>query len=97
MAQTIDKARGLIETGSHYEAQQMLKTVYHRQRARKQVADSYAILKVGLGMQQLAAFAAQQMHLERCMVWVQVQVPGPTRRCCCLCRRARCCSCSIRR
>lgn len=45
LVQTIDKARSLIETGSHYEAQQMLKTVYHRQRARKQTADSYTILK----------------------------------------------------
>lgn len=44
--QVLDKIKGTIESGSFYEAQQMYKTVYYRYKARKQVQDSYQILKV---------------------------------------------------
>ncbi len=41
----------MIEDGSHYEAQQMLKTVYHRHKARKQIEEGHKVLAEGAAMQ----------------------------------------------
>jgi hypothetical protein len=51
---SLDKIRAQVEAGAYYEAQQMYKTVYHRYRARKALADSYEVLVQG-AVQQLAS------------------------------------------
>lgn len=43
-----------MAAGAFYEAQQMYKTVYHRYKSRKQLQDSYLVLKAG-AVQQLAS------------------------------------------
>jgi hypothetical protein len=43
-----------VAAGAFYEAQQMYKTVYHRYKSRKQLQDSYLVLKSG-AEQQLAS------------------------------------------
>ncbi|GAX73846.1 hypothetical protein CEUSTIGMA_g1296.t1 [Chlamydomonas eustigma] len=48
---TLEKIQKMIDSGSHYEAQQMLKTIYHRHKARKQISESYKILAEGAAMQ----------------------------------------------
>eukprot|EP00798_Chlamydomonas_sp_ICE-L_P027490 gene27490-4796_t len=40
-----------VASGNYYEAQQMLKTIYHRHRSRKHFQESYEILKGGAVMQ----------------------------------------------
>jgi hypothetical protein len=42
----LDKLQRSLDAGQHYEAQQMLKTVYHRFRARKQLQEAYQLLQV---------------------------------------------------
>lgn len=66
LLQTLDKTEAAIKSGNFYEAQQLYKTVYYRYRARKQLDDSYRILKVLAGSrcrhavcQSRAATAAQ--------------------------------------
>eukprot|EP00879_Flechtneria_rotunda_P003288 GHRR01003513.1.p1 GENE.GHRR01003513.1~~GHRR01003513.1.p1 ORF type:complete len:310 (+),score=113.73 GHRR01003513.1:276-1205(+) len=49
---SLDKIQAQVQAGAYYEAQQMYKTVYHRCKARKQVADSYQVLRSG-SVQQL--------------------------------------------
>ncbi len=44
--QVLQKVSKTVESGAFYEAQQMYKTIYHRYKARKQLEDSYQILKV---------------------------------------------------
>jgi hypothetical protein len=43
----LEKVARTVESGAFYEAQQMYKTIYHRQKARKQLEDSYQFLRVG--------------------------------------------------
>ncbi|KAJ9522509.1 hypothetical protein QJQ45_008355 [Haematococcus lacustris] len=52
--QAAERIRGTVAAGAYYEAQQMYKAAYHRHRSRKQLADSYSILKDG-AVQQLQA------------------------------------------
>ena len=42
----LDKLQRSLAAGQHYEAQQMLKTVYYRFRARKQLHEAYQLLQV---------------------------------------------------
>lgn len=42
----LDKLLRSLEAGQHYEAQQMLQTVYYRYRARKQLEEAYQLLQV---------------------------------------------------
>ena len=44
----LDKLQRNLDAGQHYEAQQMLQTVYHRFRARKQLQEAYQLLQVPL-------------------------------------------------
>ncbi len=44
--QVLDKLQRSLEAGQHYEAQQMLQTVYYRYRARKQLEEAYQLLQV---------------------------------------------------
>lgn len=46
--QAVDKVHRVMDSGSHYEAQQMVKTIYHRHKARRQLEESYAVLEVGM-------------------------------------------------
>ena len=46
LRQVLDKLRRSLEAGQHYEAQQMLQTVYYRYRARKQLEEAYQLLQV---------------------------------------------------
>lgn len=43
--QVLDKMQRSLEAGQHYEAHQMLKTVYYRFRARKQQEEAYQLLQ----------------------------------------------------
>ena len=36
----------IYSDSAHYEAQQMLKTIYHRHKAKKQLQESYSVLAV---------------------------------------------------
>jgi hypothetical protein len=55
MAQTVDKQieklRATVESGAAYEAQQILKTVFHRYRSRKKLQDSYDLVERGAILQ----------------------------------------------
>ena len=46
MRQVLDKLQRSLDAGQHYEAEQMLKTVYYRYRARKQLDEAYQLLQV---------------------------------------------------
>ena len=48
--QVLDKLRVSLDSHNFYEAQQMLKTVYHRYRARKQHVEAYQLLEVRPGV-----------------------------------------------
>ncbi len=50
----MEKAKALLQT-DFYEAQQMFKSIYHRQRAKKQLKESYETLKVKPLSRQLQA------------------------------------------
>ncbi|KAG1661971.1 hypothetical protein FOA52_007143 [Chlamydomonas sp. UWO 241] len=51
VAKAVEKVRRVMDTGSHYEAQQMVKTIYHRHKARRQLEESYAVLREGAVLQ----------------------------------------------
>ena len=38
----------IYSDSAHYEAQQMLKTIYHRHKAKKQLQESYSVLAVSV-------------------------------------------------
>lgn len=42
----LQKLQRNIEAGSFYEAHEMFKTVYHRNRARRQLEESYQLAEV---------------------------------------------------
>lgn len=54
-AMSVNKVLSRIEnattTEAAYEAQQMLKTIYHRLRSRKKLAESYDLLQKGARLQ----------------------------------------------
>lgn len=51
MKGAMERIRSSIAEGSSYEAQQTLKTMHHRCRAKKQMDESYAVLRDGAVMQ----------------------------------------------
>lgn len=51
VAKAVLKLKASIDAGNSYEAQQMLKTVYHRFRMRDQLGDAYQLLEEGACMQ----------------------------------------------
>jgi hypothetical protein len=58
--QAAERIKETVQAGAYYEAQQMYKAAYHRHRSRKQLAESYAILKVR---------AASMLQSRKCTNW----------------------------
>lgn len=70
------KLRKNIATGQYYEAQQMFKTVYHRHRARQQLAESYELAEEGAKLQLTQGQLNCGVELGLLLVEVQ-PAPGP--------------------
>ena len=48
MVQALNKLEGSLDAGQSYEGHELFKTVFHRFRSRRQIADSYALAEVSL-------------------------------------------------
>ena len=51
VSKILSRIENATTTEAAYEAQQMLKTVYHRLRSRKKLTDSYDLLQQGARLQ----------------------------------------------